>query len=139
MAGKGGARPGAGRKPKAKKYESLINQAEQRVADKLPEILDNLFKLADGGQELVQEEWQPAGIIMVGEGENAKRAFPDLDADKLVLVRRTVTKAGMDRAANTYLVDRVMGKAVQRSEISGLNGEQLNIVVTHARHKPNDS
>lgn len=133
--GRGGAGRGQGRKPKATKYESSIIKAEKRAADKLPDIIDNLFRLADGLQEVVQEEWQPVGIVMKGTGPDAVLAFPDLakaDPTTPILVKRTVTKPGMDRAANVYLADRVMGKPTQRNEISGANGDALRIEIVHA-------
>jgi hypothetical protein len=46
--GHGGARPGAGRKAKAAKFEGPIAGAERKIADRLPELIDNLFALASG-------------------------------------------------------------------------------------------
>ena len=45
----GGARPGAGRKPKALLYGDLAACAEQKVADALPAIMDALIESAKGG------------------------------------------------------------------------------------------
>ena len=45
----GGARPGAGRKPKALLYADLAACAEQKVADALPSIVDALIESAKGG------------------------------------------------------------------------------------------
>lgn len=140
----GGARSGAGRKRKIEKYQSAIEKAELRIAQKLPDILDNLEVLADGGQQIITEKYQPAGLVTLtkqdGEG-NAYQvpAFPDLDPLEQVLVEKTVVTQGRDLRANTYLADRVMGKPTQRQEISGLGGNELEIVITHARSQPNDS
>ena len=46
---RGGARPGAGRKPKAFLYADLAACAEQKVADALPSIVDVLIESAKGG------------------------------------------------------------------------------------------
>jgi hypothetical protein len=46
---RGGARPGAGRKPKAEKYQTPIQAAEQRIADRLPELIDRMFDLSKEG------------------------------------------------------------------------------------------
>jgi hypothetical protein len=119
----GGARPRAGRKRKATKYESAIQTAETKIIDKLPDIIENLLTLADGGQQIITEEWQPAGLVTLTKHDEDKdkfyqvQAFPDLDPLETVLVKRTVVTAGRDRAANQYLVDRVMGKATQRLQI----------------------
>lgn len=125
MAGTGGRRPGAGRKPKDEKFKLPIARAEQRIADHLPELIDNMLHLANGGYERVEEEWQPAGLIYVGSGEFAQRAFPDLESDKLVLVKRKSSIADKDRAANEYLINRILGKPIERAEVTGADGTPL--------------
>ena len=57
MTGSGGVRPGAGRKPKAEKYQRPISTAEKRIADRLPAIVDAMLSLALGVS--VQEEGKP--------------------------------------------------------------------------------
>jgi hypothetical protein len=42
----GGARPGAGRPRKSDKHRGAIADAEQRIADRLPEIVDRLIDTA---------------------------------------------------------------------------------------------
>lgn len=118
MAGNGGARPGAGRPRKKDKYAGSIAKAEERIVDKLPALIDNMFVLADGGYERVEEQWAPAGSLWVGSGEFQRRMYPDLKDDVLVLVRRTVSIADRDRAANEYLINRILGKPVDRHEIN---------------------
>lgn len=122
--GHGGARPGSGRKPSAIKFETAIAQAEGRIADRLPSLIDNMFVLADGGYERVEEQWAPAGSLYIGSGEFQRRMYPDLADDKLVLIKRTMSVADKDRQANQYLIDRVMGKPTERQEHSG----ELSIV-----------
>ena len=51
----GGARPGAGRKPKAEQFKVPIAKAEKRIADRLPQLIDNMMTLADGVR-LVDDE-----------------------------------------------------------------------------------
>jgi RecB family endonuclease NucS len=124
MASNGGARPGAGRKRKYDKYQSAIEKAELRIAQKLPDILDNLEVLADGGQQVITEKYQPAGLVTLTKQDEEGNsyqvpAFPDLDPLEQVLVEKTVVTAGRDRAANQYLADRVMGRPTQHQEISG--------------------
>jgi hypothetical protein len=45
----GGARPGAGRKPKALKYASELAAAEETLMSALPCAIDALIKAAEGG------------------------------------------------------------------------------------------
>ena len=45
----GGARPGAGRKPKALLYFDMAACAEQKIADALPSIVDSLIQRAKDG------------------------------------------------------------------------------------------
>jgi hypothetical protein len=143
MAGQnGGARPGAGRKRKYEKYQTAIEKAELRIAQKLPEILDNLEILADGGQQVTTEKYQPAGLVTLTKQDEEGNtyqvpAFPDLDPLEPVLVERTVVTAGRDRAANQYLVDRVMGRPTQHQEID-LEGQGLQITVRHVEHAPSE-
>lgn len=122
--GHGGARHGSGRKPSAIKFETAIAQAEGRIADRLPSLIDNMFVLADGGYERVEEQWAPAGSLYIGSGEFQRRMYPALPDDELVLVKRTMSVADKDRQANEYLINRVMGKPTERQELSG----ELSIV-----------
>lgn len=55
--GHGGSRAGAGRKTRAHKHKGPIAEAEQRIADRLPSLVDNMFALADGIK-------QPDGLWM---------------------------------------------------------------------------
>lgn len=121
----GGSRPGAGRKSKAQKFERPIAAAEKKIADRLPQIVDNLIFLANGGYEQVTETWEPAGLHTVGEGEAILPAFPDKKPDELVLIKRTSSIAAPDRAANTYLLDRIAGKPTVPIEASGPGGEPI--------------
>lgn len=93
-AGHGGARPGAGRKPKAERFAGPVAEAEQRIADRLPELIDNLFVLAAGVR--VQEADKDGGVDIYTEPP--------------------------DRRANEYLIDRVLGKPRQAVEHSGPDG-----------------
>lgn len=138
----GGARSNAGRKRKIEKYQSAIEKAELRIAQKLPDILENLEILADGGQQVVTEKYQPAGLVTLTKQDDEGNAyqvpaFPDLDPLEQVLVERTVVTAGRDRASNQYLADRVMGRPTQRQEID-LEGNGINITVRHVTHAPSE-
>lgn len=78
----GGAREGAGRKSKQDKYATAIGRAEKRIADRLPQIIDNLLSLSDG--------------VYVEE--------MGLDGERRVYQRPPCAKSSM------YLADRIMGK-----------------------------
>jgi hypothetical protein len=80
--GHGGARKGAGRKPKAQLYARQIRRAEKRIADELPDLIDRLSELAAGVRVVKQAE--------DGE-EKVYRKPPDLRALR-------------------YLIDRIMGR-----------------------------
>jgi hypothetical protein len=58
---RGGARPGAGRKKVAEKAKSAIEQARQKVVDKLPAIVDALIRSALEGDT-------KAGIHLLDRG-----------------------------------------------------------------------
>lgn len=91
MAQNGGARPGAGRKRKDDKFKLPIAKAEQRIADKLPQLIDNLLMLAEG--------------VLVEE-------FSIATGGKMVFQRPP------DRQANEYLINRIMGKPTERRELT---------------------
>lgn len=91
MAGpNGGARPGAGRKRKAQKFETQIQKAEGMIADRLPWLVEKAFELAEG---VAVEKVNAQGYPMVYQ------LPPDLGAIK-------------------YLADRIMGKPTERKELS---------------------
>lgn len=101
MAGTGGARPGAGRKPKRDKHATAINRAEKRIKDRLPELIDNLFELAEGIE--VQER----------DANGATRVY----------------SRAPDRQANEYLLNRIMGKPTERLE-SENKTETTHVIVS---------
>ena len=86
-----------------------------------------MLVLANGGYERIDEEWQPAGLVYVGSGEYAMRAFPELPADQLVLVKRKRSIADRDRAANEYLINRILGRPTERQEVSGPDGDPVEV------------
>jgi hypothetical protein len=100
MATNGGARPGAGRKAKAEKFKQPIARAEKRIADKLPYLIDKMFELADG---VLVEDINP------------------------VTFKASVYREKPDRAALVYLIDRIMGKPVERQEHTGADGGAIGI------------
>ena len=95
----GGARPGAGRKKKAEKFETAIGKAERRICDRLPELIDNLFVLAKG---VVVQEIDDDGVV-------------------------DVYSKPPDRQANEYLINRIMGKPTERTELTGEDGGPIEV------------
>jgi hypothetical protein len=122
--GHGGARRGAGRPRKAKKYQGQIAALEDQVVDRLPDRVAALELLAEGGYEQIEEELVPAGLVFIDDVtvEDGKvirkrvRAFPNIPEDKLVCIRRKRAFAAPDRAANIYLIDRILGKPGAESD-----------------------
>lgn len=95
---------GPGRPKKADKYAGAIARAEKRIADRLPELIDNLFLLASG---VLVEEDTPAGV--------------------------SIFKRPPDRAANEYLINRIMGKPIERQEIGGVDGGLIEVAFVNYR------
>lgn len=98
----GGSRPGAGRKPKAQKYQAPINKAEKQIVDKLPLIVSSLLDLA-------------AGVTLQETDKNGDS---------------TVYTQAPDFKAASYLVDRILGKPTIREEISGPAGGPVAVKQT---------
>ncbi len=108
---RGGARPGSGRKPKQSRLivQEVTALTRDKLEEWLPRLLENLKYLADGGYERVEETLEPNG------------------AGDLVAVKRTVSVAEPDRAANQYLIDRLLGRPTERKEVGGLDGQAIPI------------
>lgn len=103
MAGpNGGARPGAGRKPKDEKFKLPIAKAEKRIADRLPWLIDQAMELAEG---VVVQERDKDGTPRIYQRP------PDMNAIK-------------------YLVDRIMGKPIERKEVSGPDAGPIPLEVS---------
>lgn len=133
-----------GRPRRADKFARPIARAEKQIADQLPALIENMLYLAHGGYERIEEEWQPAGLVYVGSGEFARRAFPDLPDDEPVLVKRKRSVADKDRQANEYLLNRILGKPTERQEIAGMDGGPISITPVDYRAgldalKPDDA
>ncbi len=123
----------SGRRRKADKFARPIARAEKQIADQLPVLIENMLHLAHGGYERIEEEWQPAGLVYVGSGEFARRAFPELEPDAPVLVKRKRSIADKDRQANEYLINRIMGKPIERQEIGGVDGGLIEVSFVNYR------
>lgn len=119
---------GPGRPRKREKHAGAISKAEKRIADRLPELIDNMLMLANGGYERVEEEYKPAGSLYVGSGEFARPMYPDHDPMDLVLVSRKVSIADRDRQANEYLINRILGKPTERVEGAHTGDVTLRVV-----------
>lgn len=102
----GGDRPGSGRPRKSTLYGGQITEAERRIADRLPSIIDRAFDLADG--VLVEEDDPDAP-----NGKRVYRRIPDIKSI-------------------TYLIDRIMGKPAQALHVSGEDGGAVLIGLVEA-------
>jgi hypothetical protein len=100
MGQNGGARPGAGRKKKSEKFETQIQRAEKKIADKLPLLVDKALELAEG---VLSEEFN------------------------LLTMKKSVYQKPPDLGAIKYLVDRIMGKPTERQELSGPDGGSIPV------------
>jgi hypothetical protein len=101
MAGRGGARSGAGRKPKRDTDPNAILEAEARIRSNLPKLIDNMLTVANG--VTVQDML--------------------LDGSTVIYTRAP------DRQANEYLINRVMGKPTERKEVTGKGGGPVQLDV----------
>ncbi|WP_422928545.1 hypothetical protein [Singulisphaera sp. PoT] len=114
MGQNGGARPGAGRKAKAEKFAGPIAAAEERIADRLPELIDNMMRLASG--------------VMVYRPRKGKEKIDDPDQlDESDTADFYMTPP--DFKANEYLLNRILGKPTEAIEISGPDGGGVPLTV----------
>lgn len=94
----GGARANAGRKRRAEKFETQIQRAEKKIADRLPWIVDKMFELADG-----------------------------VYVEKPGLTGPIIYQQAPDYKALAYLADRIMGKPTERKELTGADGSPIPV------------
>lgn len=96
-----------GRKPRDEKFARPIAAAEKRIADRLPELIDRQFELANG-------------VLVEDSG---------LDGQPVVY------RKPPDRQAIEYLLNRIMGKPTERveQEHTGKDGGPVEIreIVVH--------
>src|SRR5690349_9331747 len=90
----GGSRPNAGRKTKEAKI--LKQQVDNAIAGRLDQILENMFRLADGIH--VQDEKDGAPVVYL---------------------------TPPDRLANIYLIDRLLGKPAQAINFNSMSDADL--------------
>ena len=90
---------GPGRPRKADKFAGAIAKAEKLIADRLPELVDLQFELAQG---VWVEETTAMGL-------------------------RKVYKRAPDRDAGQYLMNRILGKPIERQEIGGVDGGLIEV------------
>lgn len=100
MAGRGGKRPGAGRKPKRRDpvIQSPVRLAELKLAEKLPELVDVALALALGGDKalvvycidrVLGKPSQPVDVY----GEARRLAMErGIDPDKVVSILDSLKK-----------------------------------------------
>lgn len=143
--GHGGTRAGAGRPRNNEKYAEQIASFHDQAAATIDDRYAALKYLADGGftEEAVEEVWEPAGLVQItkelisedGRSMNVRElAFPHLPPEQLVCVQRKVKRqvTAPDLKANQYLVDRVAGKPVQATELSGPGGQAIPVSILDA-------
>jgi Family of unknown function (DUF5681) len=80
-----------GRARKSEVHAGAVARAEKQIRDRLPELVDNMIRLANG--VTVQEVDKDGGLIVFTQPPDYK--------------------------ALAYLIDRIMGKPTERKEISG--------------------
>lgn len=103
MNGHGGAREGAGRPRKAEKYAGQIAAAEDRIADRLPELVDRAFELA-------------VGVQAVRWSQHGEKVYDTPPCIKAI----------------AFLFERIAGKATQAVELNNGESGPLKIVVEYA-------
>lgn len=128
----GGPRPFSGRPTKdaTKLRAAIIAEAEKVICDNLPQLIKNMITLANGGYERVEEKYEPPEEAILVPSGGRRSPKPEL-----VLVERKVSIAEPDRAANQYLIDRLLGRPTERKEVSGPDGGAIPMAFEQALDK----
>ena len=128
--GHGGARQGAGRKQKKIKYAGRIAKAEKRIADRLVDLVDRAFELAEG-VPIIQGlplEAELARLRKLAEqareisGDTAELAEITEQLNSTAENLKHIYRSEPNFKALEYLLNRIMGKPVEKKEITGENG-----------------
>jgi hypothetical protein len=125
----GGPRPGSGRKPSTVKEirDRIVAETDKEICRHLPQLIKNMLYLANGGYERVEEKWTPP-----------QKTTKEMDGREIELsseaqlIERKVSWAEPDRAANQYLIDRILGKPKQAVEVGGPDGGQIPLSIEAA-------
>lgn len=99
---------GPGRRPKAQTYARSIARAEKMISDRLPLLIDNMLTLASG---VLVEETDPS------------------------TQKTHVYRKPPDRQANEYLINRILGKPTERSDVN-LTTDAWVFDPTETTHSP---
>jgi len=100
---RGGARIGAGRKPKALRYEGVAQRAEETIVEALPEIVDKLVSMAKAGdvaaaRYVVDRILGRVAVLEAAPVEDRKLPYNELDFEE----------ARDKRAKSRYVFSREM-------------------------------
>lgn len=123
--GRGGARPGGGRPRTRDIFHSIVREAEGKIADKLPLIVDDILRLAQGQYSETRLEMEPAGTLYRDDYVNStidtdkgvrniyKRVkvpmYPEKPPDEMVVTKQVETNFAPNLHACIYLMNRIMG------------------------------
>jgi len=124
----GGHREGAGRKAKADKYRPHINKAEKQILDRLPFLIEQQLKLAEGVR-LVDSSKAVKIVIKA-----LQESMGDIDRfERVVASLREIFQTAPDRQAIEYLVNRVMGKPTERvDQETTVRGGITAVIITRS-------
>jgi hypothetical protein len=129
MAGKGGARKGAGRPRNATKHATTATTLTELCAGFASQAFKNLVVLANGGYERVKLEYELQTVVP-DPADLDPEGLPRKPFEALVLSGRKVEYAEPDREANKYLIDRFAGRPRQAVELTGEDGSAIRHAVT---------
>jgi hypothetical protein len=134
MAGKGGAREGAGRKSNAEKYGVQIAEYTDRCAEFLDDAQEKLRELIEGATRSECKRARAGtvtrkDVVRDEDGEpiadkNGKltvieiKVFPDLPDDEMVIVEERTISLPPDLRAIECLTDRVCGRPIPSEELA---------------------
>ena len=94
---------GPGRPKKADNNAGAVAAAEKQIRDRLPSLIENMFKLAEG---VWYEDTGPTGV-------------------------KVVYKERPNYKANEYLINRIAGKPTERQEVSGPEGSPIPLAINN--------
>lgn len=131
---RGGARPGAGRKPGSRNAETLerdrvLRAFRERVQRHADDLFNAQFSVARGVSYVYRIDRQGEREVhnIVTDPEEIKRFLDGSATDTFYYI----TTEKPDNKAIDSLLDRTFGKAAQAIEMSGPDGEALPVALSY--------
>ena len=111
-------KPGRGRPRNADKYKKELTEAWGMIADDYVALMRDYLKIAHGGYERVETEYQPSELVTIRVGQEYVRAYPNAKPGDMAIVKERRSMAEPDKKAIEDLISRLAGRIPQAIDVT---------------------